>query len=163
MTRPLCLVLAVLLTSALVRAEEKKDPAEELQKNTIWSGQTEPDPRLVDRKVKPARFRVLSRDEQKFTARYTLRTGKGPLVLELEGVTKNGQISAKVSKVIQGAVTQDVSDSEWTGRVKGKELVLQHTDRKHMTDTTHFKLDREAKSDSDDVQGEKPKGKIDRH
>jgi hypothetical protein len=92
-------VLAVLLASALVRAEEKKDPAEELQKDTIWSGQTEPDPRLVDRKVKPARFRVLSRDEQKFTARYTLRTGKGPLVLELEGVTKNGQISAKVMQV----------------------------------------------------------------
>jgi hypothetical protein len=146
---------ALLLVATATRAEPK--PADEsFQAGSVWTGNVSGDERKVgpQNRDRAGRLRVVERSGENFTAEFAIR-GNAVFALQLEGKIRNGQLAAKVTKIIRGAWPDGTMEEVWTGQVQGEQLILKHTSKRNLTSTAQLSLQKEGDSRKSDNQKDK--------
>jgi hypothetical protein len=140
------------LAVAVAGAQTKPD-SDPFQAGSAWTGTLSGDPRKPGQDHdRGATLRVMSRNGEMFEAEFVVR-GNAAFALALEGRFANGQLVAKVTKIIKGRWPNGTVNDVWTGGVSGEELVLKHTNKQNLVATATLKLDPSAGS------GRRGKGK----
>lgn len=153
--RVVLLAATVCLAPRVLSGEPPPGDSDALQANTVWTGTLSGDERKPKQDgERGARMKITSRDGEKFEAEFVVR-GNATFALEFDGRIRDGQVAAKVTKIVKGRWPGGTIDDIWTGTLAGDELTLKHTSKQNLVSTAKLKLD----PDASDAAGKRRKGK----
>jgi hypothetical protein len=153
--RVVLLAATVCLAPRVLSGEPPPGDSDALQANTVWTGTLSGDERKPKQDgERGARMKITSRDGEKFEAEFVVR-GNATFALEFDGRIRDGQVAAKVTKIVKGRWPGGTIDDIWTGTLAGDELTLKHTSKQNLVSTAKLKLDPDASA----AAGKRRKGK----
>jgi hypothetical protein len=115
------------------------------QPDSGWSGFQRGDERMQtprNQQDRPARFLVLERNGERFTAQFFVQLLAGIHGVEVEGIIRNNQLLIQPKRVLRGANWENgILERPWQGRVEGEKLVLERTTDQQLKYTATLNFD----------------------
>jgi hypothetical protein len=119
---------------------------EAFKKKAIYHGREKGPYSKAEKKGSPVQVHVLKRDDEKITFNYYHASDDGRRGVQLEGTLVNGEIKAKVTKVLPGDTWRETMNGAYfTGKVSGNAVTLHRKSSRGAALTAELTLQEKGK------------------